>query len=147
MLPVEHTIVPHAIHDQDMSTFEGTATVREAVNLMAERRIGAVPIVDGDGKLIGIFTERDVITRVVAPGRDPNITPLSEVMTANPDTVKSSDAVVHALEMMNAKRYRHLPVVDHDRLVGVVSIRDLYRSVKEQMDSDIMLLAEALLQG
>jgi CBS domain-containing protein len=146
MLPVEHTIVPHAIHDQDMATFERTATVREAVNLMAERRIGAVPIVDG-GQLIGIFTERDVITRVVAPGRDPNTTPIGEVMTPNPDTVKSSDSVVHALEMMNSRRYRHLPVVDRDKLVGIVSIRDLYRSVKEQMDSDIMLLAEALLQG
>jgi CBS domain-containing protein len=147
MLPVEHTIVPHAIHDQDMATFEKSAMVRDVVNLMAERRIGAVPIVDGDGKLIGIFTERDVITRVVAPGRDPNTTPLGEVMTANPDTVKSSDAVTHALELMNTRRYRHLPVVDRDKLVGIVSIRDLYRSVKEQMDSDIMLLAEALLQG
>jgi CBS domain-containing protein len=147
MLPVEHTIVPHAIHDQDMSTFEPASMVREAVNLMAERRIGAVPIVDGAGKLIGIFTERDVITRVVALGRDPNTTPLGEVMTASPDTVKSSDSVVHALEMMNNRRYRHLPVVDRDKLVGIVSIRDLYRSVKEQMDSDIMMLAEALLQG
>ena len=146
MLPVEHTIVPHAIHDQDMTTFERSATVREAVNMMAQRRIGAVPVVD-NGKLIGIFTERDVITRVVAPGKDPNTTPLGEVMTESPDTVKSSDSVVHALEMMNARRYRHLPVVDEDKLVGVVSIRDLYRSVKEQMDSDIMLLAEALLQG
>jgi len=147
MLPVEHTIVPHAIHDQDMTTFQRAAMVREAVNMMAERRIGAVPIVDESGQLIGIFTERDVITRVVAPGRDPNTTPLGEVMTANPDTVKSSDAVLHALDMMNTKRYRHLPVVDRDKLVGIVSIRDLYRSVKEQMDSDIMLLAEALLQG
>lgn len=147
MLPVEHTIVPHAIHDQDMATFERTAMVRAAVNMMAERRIGAVPIVDEAGKLIGIFTERDVITRVVAPGRDPNTTPIGEVMTPSPDTVKSSDSVVHALEMMNSHRYRHLPVVDRDKLVGIVSIRDLYRSVKEQMDSDIMLLAEALLQG
>jgi CBS domain-containing protein len=147
MLPVEHTIVPHAIHDQEVVTFKRDATVRETVNLMAQRKIGAVAIVDDAGTLIGIFTERDVITKVVAPGRDPNTTPLGEVMTASPDTVKSSDAVTRALEMMNTRRYRHLPVVDGGRLVGVVSIRDLYRSVKEQMDSDIMLLAEALLQG
>jgi CBS domain-containing protein len=146
MLPVEHTIVPHAIHDQDMTTFERSTTVRDAANAMAQRRIGAVPVVE-DGKLIGIFTERDVITRVVAPGRDPNTTPLGEVMTPTPDTVKSSDSVVHALEMMNTRRYRHLPVVDQGKLIGIVSIRDLYRSVKEQMDSDIMMLAEALLQG
>ncbi len=146
MLPVEHTIVPHAIHDQDMIAFARATTVREAASAMAQRRIGAVPIVE-DGKLLGIFTERDVITRVVAPGRNPDTTPLGEVMTENPDTVKSSDSVVHALELMNTRRYRHLPVVDQGKLVGIVSIRDLYRSVKEQMDSDIMLLAEALLQG
>ena len=147
MLPVEHTIVPHAIHDQEIATFERSAMVRDVATVMAQRRIGAVPIVDGGGMLIGIFTERDVITRVVAPGLDPDKTPLGEVMTADPDTVKSSDAVTHALELMNARRYRHLPVVDGGKLVGIVSIRDLYRSVKEQMDSDIMLLAEALLQG
>jgi len=61
--------------------------------------------------------------------------------------VKASDSVVAALAQMQKRGYRHLPVVDRERIVGVVSIRDLYRSVKEQMDEDIMLLAETLLQG
>ncbi len=146
MIPVEHTIVPHAIHGQDIVSLEPSATVREAVMLMAKRRIGAVPIVEGE-KLVGIFTERDAIVRVIADGRDPDTTRLGDVMTANPDTVKSSDAVLHALELMNAHNYRHLPVVDNGQLVGVVSIRDLYRSVKEQMDADILMLAETLIQG
>jgi CBS domain-containing protein len=146
MIPVEHTIVPHAIHGQELITFAPTATVREAVEVMAKRRFGAVPVVDGE-RLIGIFTERDVIARVIAARKDPDTTPLGEVMTANPDTVKSSDAVLHALELMNGHGYRHLPVVDGDHLVGIVSIRDLYRSVKEQMDSDILMLAETLIQG
>ena len=146
MIPVEHTIVPHAIHGQDIASFTPSATVREAVALMAKRRIGAVPVVE-EGRLLGIFTERDAIVRVIAEGRDPDTTRLGDVMTANPDTVKSSDAVLHALELMNEHNYRHLPVVDNGKLVGVVSIRDLYRSVKEQMDSDILLLAETLLQG
>ncbi len=146
MLPVEHTIVPHAIHDQQLVAFAPDAVVSEVADAMAKRRFGAVPVVE-NGKLVGIFTERDVLVRVVAARKDPETTRLGEVMTANPDTVKSSDAVLHALELMNQHGYRHLPVVDGDRLIGVVSIRDLYRSVKEQMDSDILLLAETLIQG
>ena len=146
MLPVEHTIVPHAIHEQEVVSFSGEITVREAVGIMAKRRIGAVAIVEAE-KLTGIFTERDALVRVIAAGRDPASTKLADVMTPNPDTVKSSDAVLHALDLMNKRGFRHLPVVDSGRLVGIVSIRDLYRSVKEQMDSDILLLAEALIQG
>ena len=146
MLPVEHTIVPHAIHEQDMATFPPTATIREVVDTMAKRRFGAVPITEND-RLIGIFSERDLLVRVVAERKDPETTPVSEVMTANPDTVRSSDSVLHALELMNQHGYRHLPVVDGTQLVGIVSIRDLYRSVKEQMDNDILMLAETLIQG
>jgi CBS domain-containing protein len=146
MLPVEHTIVPHAIHAQELVVFAPDAMVREVVDVMAKRRFGAVPVVE-NGRLVGIFTERDVLVRVVAAHKDPETTRLGDVMTANPDTVKSSDAVLHALELMNQHGYRHLPVVDGETLVGVVSIRDLYRSVKEQMDSDILLLAETLIQG
>jgi CBS domain-containing protein len=146
MLPVEHTIVPHAIHGQDLVTFARDAMVRDVVHQMAARRIGAVLIVEQE-KLLGIFTERDALFRVLAKDLDPATTPLGDVMTANPVTVKSSDAVTHALDLMNKRGFRHLPVVDNDSIVGVVSIRDLYRSVKEQMDSDILLLAEALIQG
>ena len=146
MLPVEHTIVPHAIHGQELVTFAPDALVREVAEIMAKRRFGAVPVVES-GRLVGIFTERDAVVRVMAAGKNPDTTRLDEVMTRDPDTVKSSDAVLHALELMNQHGYRHLPVVDDGRLVGVVSIRDLYRSVKEQMDSDILLLAEALIQG
>jgi CBS domain-containing protein len=146
MLPVEHTIVPHAIHGQEVVTFAPDTLVREVVAAMAKRRFGAVPVVEND-RLVGIFSERDVLVRVVAAGKDPDTTRLGDVMTADPDTVKSSDAVLHALDLMNQHGYRHLPVVDDGRLIGLVSIRDLYRSVKEQMDSDILLLAETLIQG
>lgn len=146
MLPVEHTIVPHAIHGQEIITFPRSAMVRDVVQQMARRRIGAVLVVE-DEKLLGIFTERDALFRVIAETRDPDKTPVGDVMTPDPLTVKSSDAVTHALDLMQKRGFRHLPVVDHNSIVGVVSIRDLYRSVKEQMDSDILLLAEALIQG
>lgn len=147
MLPIEHTIIPHAIHGQEVVTFAADTLVCDVVQAMAKRRFGAVPVVDAEGKLVGIFSERDALVRVMAAGKDPATTRLDEVMTRDPDTVKSSDAVLHALELMNQNGYRHLPVVDNGRLIGLVSIRDLYRSVKEQMESDILLLAEALLQG
>ena len=146
MVPVEHTIVPHAIHGQEVISYAPSTMVREVIDVMAKRKFGAVPVMDG-GKLVGIFTERDVVVRVVGARKDPDTTPLADVMTKNPDTVRSSDSVLHALERMNARNYRHLPVVDGDQLVGIVSIRDLYRSVKEQMDNDILMLAETLIQG
>jgi CBS domain-containing protein len=146
MVPVEHTIVPHAIHGQEVVSYSPLAMVRDVVDAMVKRKFGAVPVVE-DGRLVGIFTERDVVVRVVGARKDPDTTPLADVMTKNPDTVKSSDSVLHALERMNSRGYRHLPVVDGEQLVGIVSIRDLYRSVKEQMDNDILMLAETLIQG
>lgn len=146
MLPTERTIVPHAIHGQEPITLPRATLVREAVRLMAKRRIGALMIVE-DGKLQGIFTERDAMVRIVAEGRDPDSTTLGEVMTADPQTIQASDSVLLALELMNKNGFRHLPVVEAGSLVGIVSIRDLYRNVKEQMDDDILMLAETLIQG
>jgi CBS domain-containing protein len=82
--------------------------------------------------LEGIFTERDMVNRVVADGLDPDMTPLSKVMTANPDTIGASASALDALKAMNDRSYRHLPVVDEGRIVGVVSTRDFYGEEKAQ---------------
>ena len=105
-----------------------------------------VPVSD-NGRLIGIFTERDVVTRVVSAGLDGAKTALRTVMTPDPAVLAPSDSVRSALDLMNRGHFRHLPVIGGGRLMGIVSIRDLYRSVVEQMDSDIIVLAEGLLQG
>lgn len=146
MLPVERTVVPYAIGVQRLVTMSPMTPVSSAAREMMERRIGAVLIVD-DGTLQGIFTERDALVRVLAQSRDPQTTLVAEVMTRDPDTIGPDETVVHALSIMNERGYRHLPVVDDDRIVGIVSIRDLYRSIKSQMDADILLLAETLIQG
>jgi CBS domain-containing protein len=146
MLPVQRTIVPHVLHDQTIVTLKPDVTVREAAKQMGEKRIGAFPVVE-KGKLVGIFSERDVVNRVVAPGRDPNKTSVGDVMTPNPDTIGPNDSVADALELMSKKGYRHLPVLEDGRLLGIISIRDLYRSVRQQMESDILLLAETLIRG
>jgi CBS domain-containing protein len=144
--PVARTIVPDVLEEQSLVTLAPSASVAEAVEMMTARHIGAIPITDG-GRLVGIFTERDVVTRVVSIGRDASKTPLGEVMTRNPAVLGPKDSVRAALDLMNNRRFRHLPIVAGDKLLGIVSIRDLYRSVVDQMEADIILLAEGLLQG
>jgi CBS domain-containing protein len=146
MLPVERTIVPYAIGVQRLVTMSPMTPVSTAAREMTERRIGAVLVVD-EGQLQGIFTERDALTRVLAPSRDPETTLIAEVMTRNPDTISPDETVAYALSVMNERGYRHLPVVEGEKLIGIVSIRDLYRSIKAQMDADLLLLAETLIQG
>ncbi len=146
MLPVERTIVPYAIGVQRLVTMSPMTPVNSAAREMTERRIGAVLVVD-EGQLQGIFTERDALTRVLAASLDPATTLIADVMTHNPDTIGPDESVAYALSMMNERGYRHLPVVDGETLVGIVSIRDLYRSIKAQMDSDLVMLAETLIQG
>ncbi len=113
---------------------------------MAERGVGAIMVVE-DLQLVGIFTERDVATRVVAAGLDPDATKLGQVMTPNPDTLKPTATVRDALDLMKMHGYRHLPVVQGRKLVGIVSIRDLYNTVMDQLEADILLLAEGLIHG
>ena len=144
--PIARTIIPDVIQEQELATLPPSATVAAAIGLMVSRRIGAVPISD-NGRLIGIFTERDVVTRVVAAGLDAAKTPLRTVMTPDPAVLAPSDSVRSALDLMNQRHFRHLPVMGGGQLMGIVSIRDLYRSVIDQMESDIILLAEGLLQG
>jgi CBS domain-containing protein len=146
MLPVQRTIVPDVIRAQKLVTLTGEASVRRATLLMAERGVGAIMVVD-DLQLVGIFTERDVATRVVAAGLDPDATKLGQVMTPNPDTLKPTATVRDALDLMKMHGYRHLPVVQGRKLVGIVSIRDLYNTVMDQLEADILLLAEGLIHG
>lgn len=129
-------LMPDVIQAQDLITFSPTTLVRAAVRKMTDRRIGAVMVTE-DGALKGIFTERDLIVRVVAQGRDPDTTTLAEVMTANPDTLPPDALAFAAFELMLSRSYRHLPVVDNGKIVGIVSIRDLFTVVKAQLEQDL----------
>src|SRR3546814_11459601 len=104
-------------------------------DLMAERHIGAVLIGEGN-RLQGIFTERDLLIRVIARGLDPDATQLKEVMTPDPDTVGPNDWASLALERMRSPGYRHVPVVDDGIVVGIVSPRDLSARAKRELEED-----------
>jgi len=121
---MERKIVPDVIgQKQLLLELPGTATVRDAARRMYDREVGAVLITNGD-RLEGIFTERDLLMRVVAPGRDPETTQLKDVMTKKPDTVEADSPATVALSRMTERRYRHLPVMKDGQLFGIVSRRD-----------------------
>jgi CBS domain-containing protein len=111
------------IEDQKPITASADITVAAAARLMKEHRIGALLVLQ-DGRLAGIFTERDALFRVIAEGRDPKKTRIAEVMTANPRTIAPDRPFGHALHLMYEGGFRHVPVVDNGRPLGVVSARD-----------------------
>lgn len=107
-------------------TVKPQSTVWEAVVKMDKLGIGALPVVDEYGKLVGIFTERDLLRRVVARKKDPETTLIRDVMTPSPLTVSPDEPIEVAKQLMAKIKARHLPVVDSEgRLIGIVSIKDI----------------------
>jgi len=139
-------IVPDVISgEQALCCLSASARVQEAAELMEDRRIGAVIVMDG-GELKGILTERDLVFRVMAKGGDPKTTVIENVMTARPQTIGPKDSAGAALDLMRKGRYRHLPVLDGTELIGIVSIRDLYEAVSSGLEEDLKS-AESFIYG
>ena len=114
-------------------TASEATTVTEAARLMKQARVGAILVMNGD-HLAGIFTERDALIRVLAEGFDPAGTPLSHVMTRNPDTISPDKRFGHAVIMMYDHGYRHVPVVEDGKPVGIVSMRDAAPPALEDLE-------------
>jgi len=105
-----------------------TATVTETAHRMVQARQAAVLVVDARGRLTGIFTERDLLTRVIGRGMDPKVTALSAVMTSNPEVLSLRDRVAYAVHCMSVAGYRTVPLVDADQKpVGIVTVSDVIR--------------------
>jgi CBS domain-containing protein len=129
-------IVPDLVQNQVLTILSPTLSVREAAKAMAERNIGAVLVAEG-GRLKGICTERDVAHRVVAKGRDPNLTTIADIMTHDPAVIAPDERPAVALDIMRRIGCRHLPVLDGERIVGMLSIRDLYAAIHEDLAEDL----------
>lgn len=112
------------IKDNVLHTVTADETVLEAARVMATHNVGAI-LVLRDGELAGIFSERDIMKRVVAEARDPARTRVSEVMTADPLTVDMRESIEHCMVLMKEHSFRHLPVCDGKKLKGIVSLRDI----------------------
>jgi CBS domain-containing protein len=126
-----------ALRPKPVATVRPTTTVLDAVHLMTQKKIGCVCVTEHD-KLIGIFTERDVLRKVVEPGLDAKKTPVSQVMTLKPETLTPRDRMAYALNMMHVGGYRHIPIVDGEKLVGIISIRDITDFIVEMFPEGVL---------
>ena len=109
---------------QDPLMLPPSTSVMEAARHMHARHVRAVLVIEGDADLVGIFTERDAISRVLAAGRDPVTTILADVMTNNPETVTRQQTAIEMLRLMKELSVRHLPVVHDGKTVGIVVRND-----------------------
>lgn len=114
-------------------------TVLEVASMMVEHNIGAVPVLQ-DGQLAGIFSERDLMSRVVVAGKDPARTPVKEVMTDDPLTVAPNDPLETCMTLMKRHGFRHLPVCAGRELKGVVSLRDILLHDLDEKDDEVRMM-------
>jgi CBS domain-containing protein len=126
------------IQGKKVVTASPEISVADAAIAMRNARVGALAILE-DEKLVGIFTERDALFRVLANGMNPSTTKLQHVMTENPQTITPNRPVSHAMHLMHEGGYRHMPVVENGYLVGMISVRDALvpelREFEEELDS------------
>lgn len=132
-----HRAIRQIIENQRILTAPAHTTVGEAARLMKQRKVGAVMVVE-QGRLVGIFTERDALFRVLAEGYDARTTRLSEVMTPGPQTITPDKPLGHALHMMYEGGFRHVPVVENGQPVGIVSARDALGAELVEFESDLL---------
>ena len=137
-------IIPDIVSNQTICAMPETGIAAEAARRMTDFDIGAVVVVDDTGKLTGIVTERDITRRVVANQLDPEATTMKQIMSRNPDTLAPDDTPLNALELMWIRGFRHLPVVEDNQVVGMVSIRDLYELMKLVLEENVRESGAAL---
>ncbi|WP_313025895.1 CBS domain-containing protein [Pseudomonas lopnurensis] len=117
-------------------------SVLDALKLMAEKNVGALPVADGSGRLVGIVSERDYARKMVLKGRSSFATPVSAIMTTTVITVEPRQTVRECMQIMTEKHLRHLPVIDEGRTVGLLSIGDVVKETMAEQDSLIQQLKQ-----
>jgi CBS domain-containing protein len=124
------------VHDQNPLTLSPEATIQEACRHMRERNVGAVLVTEGERRLVGIFTGRDAVHRVLAEGKDAAQTRLAEVMTREPKTLPPGRGAIEALRLMENAGIRHVPIVAEGKLVGIVSRFDFSGLELDRLDEE-----------
>lgn len=118
-------------------TVHPDTTVYEAIELMADKNIGSVLVVEKDGSLCGIMSERDYVRKIAIQGKSSRTTPVSDIMTNRVLVVSPNESINRCMSLMTDKHLRHLPVMDGDKIVGVISIGDVVKAVID--DQEFML--------
>ena len=124
------------VHHQTPLVMPPEASVKDACRSMRERRVGAVLVTDAERRLLGIFTGRDAVARVLADGKPADRTALSKVMTPSPQTMPPGKNAVEALRLMQDCGCRHVPVVEHGKVVGIVSYGDFRGFELDRLDEE-----------
>jgi CBS domain-containing protein len=132
-----HRSVRDVIANQKPFTVPGDTTIVTATRLMKKHSIGALMVVE-HGHLAGIFTERDAVFRVLAESRDPEKTHVADVMTKKPKTISPDKAVGHALLMMYEGGFRHVPVVERGKPLGMISARDALGPELQEFEGELL---------
>jgi CBS domain-containing protein len=127
------------VKGQETYQVELGQTVLDTVRAMVERNIGAVPVLHNN-KVVGIFSERDLMRRVVAEGRDPRSTCMAEVMTDDPLTINMNEDPATCMALMRRHGFRHLPVCHEGHLVGMVSLRDILLHDLDEKDDEVRMM-------
>ena len=125
-----------AAKGREVVTIEPGATLKSAVALLAERRIGAVLVLGAENRIVGILSERDIVRAVAEAGAAALDQPVSQSMTRKVSTCTESETIASLMERMTAGKFRHLPVVDQGRLVGMISIGDVVKHRLQEMERD-----------
>lgn len=118
---------------RDIVTIDPVSTLADAVKLLAANRIGAIVVTGADERVVGILSERDIVRTLAAQGARALDAPVSESMTRKVVTCAETDTISEIMERMTAGKFRHVPVLDQDRLIGIVSIGDVVKSRLEEM--------------
>jgi CBS domain-containing protein len=133
------TTIRQLLHQRETYTVERDQSVLEVAKFMVEHNIGAVPVLDR-GKLVGIFSERDIMKRVLAEGKDAKKSKVGEVMTPNPLVVTADETLENCMVLMKQHGFRHLPILDGPKLLGLVSLRDLLLHEVDEKDGEVKMM-------
>ena len=125
--------------NRDLYTVSADQTVHNAARYMTERHIGAVTVVDGE-RVIGLFSERDLMNHVVAESRDPRAVQVRDVMTTDLTTASTNESYEEGLRKMQQARCRHLPILEADNFIGLISLRDLLEVDADEKAEEIRML-------
>jgi len=132
-------LIRDLLRNQVTISAEAHQTVLEVASLMVEHNIGAVPVLQ-EGRMIGIFSERDLMIRVVVAGKDPAQTPVGEVMTEDPLTIAPDEPLETCMTLMKRHGFRHLPICAGRELKGVISLRDILLHNLDEKDDEVRMM-------
>ena len=126
-------------NQHDLHVVQHDQTVIEVVHFMVENNVGAVPVLE-DGDLVGIFSERDLMTKVLVRGLDPNDTAIEHVMSPDPLRVAPDASIRDCMVLMKQHKFRHLPICEGSKIVGLLSLRDILMHEVDEQDMEVRMM-------